>query len=326
MFLKYLKKTLFSVILSIFIIPSLVLAYSDYIYAGGENIGIEINSSGVFVVGFYDVGGSDNKFFQIGDRIISINGVSINNTADFLNVIGQNKDLNVVDVKYVRGNVELSHDMYLFKEADGVKTGLYVKDSILGVGTLSFIDPKTKLFGALGHEIVEKSSGQIFNVREGKIFNTEVTNILRSENGNPGEKNAKFYTDSIIGDVFENTRQGIFGNYLDEIPNKKLYKVASSSEVHKGNAKILTVLEDNKIHDYSINIIKLSDNQKYKNILFEINDDELLSKTGGIIQGMSGSPIIQDDMIVGAVTHVVVENPKRGYGIFITNMLEEAEN
>ena len=322
MFLK-LKKTLFSVFLSIFIIPSLVYAYSDYIYAGGENIGIEINSSGVFVVGYYDVGSNNNKSFQIGDRIISANGVSINNIQDFLSIINSNNSLSKLSVNFIRGNREMSSDLYLFNEDGNVKTGLYVKDSIVGVGTLSFVDPNSKLFGALGHEIIEKSSGQIFNVRDGKIFNTSVTNILRSENGNPGEKNAKFYTDNVVGKIYENTKQGIF---LDDIPNKKLYKVAHPDEINKGNAKILTVLDDNIIHEFSINIIKLSNNQKNKNILFEITDDELLSKTGGIIQGMSGSPIIQDDKIIGAVTHVVVENPKKGYGIFITNMLEEAEN
>lgn len=325
MFLKFCKKTLFSVFLSIFIIPSFVFAYSDYIYAGGENIGIEINSTGVFVVGYYDIGNNSNKSFQIGDRIISVNGVTINNTQDFLNVVNQNKNLSKLNVNFIRGNNEMSSDLYLFNN-DGVKTGLYVKDSIVGVGTLSFIDPNTKLFGALGHEIIEKSSGQIFNVRNGRIFNTSVTNILRSENGNPGEKNAKFCTDSVVGKIFENTKQGIFGEFFDNVSQKKLYKVAHPNEINKGDAKILTVLEDNVIHEFSIRIIKLSNDQKYKNILFEINDEELLNKAGGIVQGMSGSPIIQDDKIIGAVTHVVVENPKKGYGIYITNMLEEAEN
>lgn len=325
MFLKRFKKTFFSVFLSLFIIPSLVFAYSDYIYAGGENIGIEINSQGVFVVGFYDVGSDDNRFFQIGDRIVSLNNIAVNNTQDFLNIIEKCKYDSKVLVRYIRGNKEFSHDLFLFRDG-GVKTGLYVKDSIVGVGTLSFIDPNTKIYGALGHEIIEKNSGQLFDVRDGKIFNTEVTNILRSENGNPGEKNAKFYTDSVLGNVFENSKQGIFGNFYSDFSNKKLYKVAHSNEVHKGEAKILTVLNDNDVQEYSINIVKLSDSQKYKNILFEINDEKLLNETGGIVQGMSGSPIIQDDKIIGAVTHVIVDNPKKGYGIFITNMLEEAEN
>ena len=219
-------------------------------------------------------------------------------------------------------NLKLSKD-----ENNVIKTGLYVKDSITGVGTLSFIDPETKIFGALGHEIIEKNSGQILEVKDGKIFNTDVTSIQKSENGNPGEKNARFYTNQVNGSIFENTKQGIFGNYIENIPNKKLYKVANPSDIKKGEAKILTVLSENDIKEYSINILRISNNEyKTKNILFEITDKNLLETTGGIIQGMSGSPIIQDNYIIGAVTHVVVDDPKKGYGIFITNMLEEAEN
>ena len=329
MFFKKFKKAFMLLLLSIFIIPNNVFAYSEYIIAGGENIGIELNSKGVIVVGTYkinDVDPASNAKLQIGDTIISIDNTKINNINEMVQTISNYHENDTVKVGYIRANKEQTTNLTLYKDNNNViKTGLYVKDSI--VGTLSFIDPNTKLFGALGHEIIEKNSGQILEVKDGKIFETDVTSIQKSENGNPGEKNARFYTDQVDGSIFENTKQGIFGKYTEEIPNKKLYKVAKPNEVKKGEAKILTVLNDSTIKEYSINILRISnEEQKTKNILFEITDTELLEQTGGIIQGMSGSPIIQGDNIIGAVTHVVVDDPKKGYGIFITNMLEEAEN
>ena len=133
--------------------------------------------------------------------------------------------------------------------------------------------------------------------------------------------------DTLIGDIKENTQNGVFGNYISKIDDSKLYKVADYKDVNLGNAKIITVINDNQKREYNINIIKVSNNKNdNKNILFEITDEELMNKTGGIVQGMSGSPIIQNDKIIGAVTNVVVNNPRKGYGIFITTMLNEAEN
>ena len=210
---------------------------------------------------------------------------------------------------------------------DVYKTGLYVKDSINGVGTLTFIDPNTKLYGALGHEIIEKTTGQKLEIKDGKIYNSTVTSITRSSDGNPGEKNAKYDTTEIYGNVTENTSSGIFGEYSDAIPDKKLYKVASSSDIKLGEAKILTVINEEEVEEFTINILNVAiDERTTKNILFEVTDKTLLEKTGGIVQGMSGSPIVQGDAIIGAVTHVVVDDPTKGYGIFITTMLEEAEN
>ncbi len=331
MFFKKFKQTFMLLLLSLFIIPSNTLAYSEYIIAGGENIGIELNSKGVIVVGTYKINNnnpaSDAKL-QIGDTIVTIEKQEVNSIQEMVDKINAYESNNTIEVGYIRGKDLKTTNLTLYKDNNGViKTGLYVKDSITGVGTLSFIDPKTKLFGALGHEIIEKNSGQILEVKNGKIFETEVTSIQRSENGNPGEKNARFYTDKVDGSIFENTKQGVFGNYTADLPDKKLYKVADPNEIKKGEAKILTVLNNSDIKEYSINILRVSkDEQKNKNILFEITDKELLNQTGGIIQGMSGSPIIQGDYIIGAVTHVVVDDPTKGYGIFITNMLEEAEN
>lgn len=163
-------------------------------------------------------------------------------------------------------------------------------------------------------------------IKDGKIYSSTVTKIEPSRNGIPGEKNAKFNRQNVIGNINENTTKGIFGIYNEEINNSKLYKVAEFKDIEKGNAKILTVINDNNVEEFDINILKITNEESTKNIIFEISDEQLLDKTGGIVQGMSGSPIVQGDYIVGAVTHVVVDSPTKGYGILITNMLKESEN
>lgn len=327
MFLKKFKKT-FIIILSSFIMPISILAYSEYIIPGGENVGIEIKSKGIMVVGLYEIDGkykASEAGLKVGDIITSINDQEVNKIEEMAQIINNSNEY--VKIGFTRNNKLDYTNLEITKDENNVyKTGLYVKDNIKGIGTLTFIDPNTKLFGALGHEIIEKTTGQILEVKDGKIYDSTVTNIEPSRNGIPGEKNAIF-NQTTKGTIKENTNKGIFGIYETEIPNKKLYKVAKPDEIKKGEAKILTVLNDKEVKEYSINIIKITDSKdKTKNLLFEITDKTLLEQTGGIVQGMSGSPIIQDDYIIGAVTHVLVDNPTKGYGIFITNMLEEAEN
>lgn len=328
MFLKKFKKTCLTLLLSFFIMPSYILAYSDYVIAGGENIGIELNAKGIMVVGVYKVGESypaAEAGIKVGDIITSINDEDVTNINELSSKINtRNNDS--IKIGYIRNDIASYTNLKLYKDRDIYKTGLYVKDSITGIGTLTFVDPNTKLFGALGHEIIEKSTGKILEIKDGKIYTSNVTNIEPSVNGIPGEKNAKLNSDEVIGDIFENTNQGIFGNYKLDLDTNKLYKVANISDIKKGEAKIRTVISGNKVEEFTINILKINNSSKTKNIVFEINDQKLLDQTGGIVQGMSGSPIIQGDYIVGAVTHVVVDDTTKGYGILITNMLEEAEN
>lgn len=331
MFFKKLKNSILLILTVSLLLPTQILAYSEYIIAGGENIGIELNSKGIIIVGTYEVDGknpAEEANLHVGDIITSINNSKVATIEEMLTEIDKVNDVSSVSINYLRGSKTYSTTLKLIKDSNDVyKTGLYVKDSITGVGTLSFIDPNTKLYGALGHEIIEKSTGQKLEIKDGKIYNSTVTSITPSDNGNPGEKNARYDSSIIYGDVKENTSSGIFGSYTDTLPDKKLYKVAEPSQVKTGSAKILTVLSGEEVKEYDINIISVSkEDKETKNILFEITDSELLEKTGGIVQGMSGSPIIQGEYIIGAVTHVVVDNPKRGYGIFIVNMLEEAEN
>ena len=329
MFFKKLKSFIAIIIVATFIMPQSILAYSKYIIAGGENIGLQIRNKGIIVAGFYKVSDKypgKEAMLQKGDTIIKADSNTVETIDEFISAIKNSNQKNLKLV-YLRNNEEKITTLDLVYEDNILKTGLYVKDMISGIGTLTFIDPNTKLYGALGHEVAESSSGVMINVKDGKIYNSKVTSIDKSIRGEPGAKNADVNSQDVYGNVKENTKNGIFGDYTKEINNDNLYEVADYGDINLGNAKIITVLKGSLKKQYNINILKVSNNKdENKNILFEITDEELIDKTGGIVQGMSGSPIVQDDKIIGAVTNVVVNNPKKGYGILITSMLEEAEN
>lgn len=321
------RKYLQGILLALFLIPLPILAYPSTLVPGGENIGIGIHTNGVIIAGIYDINGiypATDAGLKAGDIITSVDNNKISTIDEMIEIINKNTTNNL-SIEYKRNNKLYNTTLKLQNTNGVIKTGLYVKDSVTGIGTLSFIDPTTKKFGALGHEITEQNTGLMLEVKNGTIFSSSVTKIERSSNGTPGSKNALFYSDDIKGNIVKNSHVGIFGNYIGDIPEKKAYKVASSEDIKLGNAKILTVLEGEEVKEYNINILKLNKKDDNKNILFEITDNELLSKTGGVVQGMSGSTIIQDDYIIGAVNYVIVDNPKRGYGVFITNMLEELE-
>ena len=323
MFFKKIKLIFISIML--LTMPINALAYSDYIYASGKSIGINIKLKGIMVVGLYEVNGVSPGVIakiNLGDRIIKVNNNEVNSIKEMSDAISKSNNKDSVEITYLRNNKEYKTNLELINDNGIYKTGLYVKDTISGVGTLTYIDPGTMMYGALGHEIIDKNTKTIVDIDDGKIFKSSVTGITKSTNGNPGSKNALYYNDVVYGNINKNTHSGIFGNFSANTDNLKLYKVSNPV---LGDAKILTVIDIDTIKEYSINITKINEFKETKNILFDITDTELLNKTGGIVQGMSGSPIIQGDNIVGSVTHVVVDNPEKGYGIYITNMLTEAE-
>ena len=323
MFFKKIKLIFISIML--LTMPINALAYSDYIYASGKSIGINIKLKGIMVVGLYEVNGVSPGVIakiNLGDRIIKVKNNEVNSIKEMSDAISKSNNKDSVEITYLRNNKEYKTNLELINDNGIYKTGLYVKDTISGVGTLTYIDPGTMMYGALGHEIIDKNTKTIVDIDDGKIFKSSVTGITKSTNGNPGSKNALYYNDVVYGNINKNTHSGIFGNFSANTDNLKLYKVSNPV---LGDAKILTVIDSDTIKEYSINITKINEFKETKNILFDITDTELLNKTGGIVQGMSGSPIIQGDNIVGSVTHVVVDNPEKGYGIYITNMLTEAE-
>ena len=321
-------KRLKILLLSLLLIPMNVLAYSDYIIPGGETLGIEINSDGIMVIGFYQIDGKFNKgdpVIKSGDYITEVNGIRVNTVDELTEIVEDNILEGKVEVTIKRNGKEKTSELSLIKDGEVYKTGLYVKDSITGIGTLSYIDPETKVFGALGHEIIEANTNSLVEIRSGIIFRNYITGIEKSASGVPGSKNAKFYYDTVYGKILKNTNVGIYGLYENEMPDKELYEVGNPEEIKIGDASIYTVLDGENINQYSIEITKIDETSDIKNISFVINDPELIDKTGGVVQGMSGSPIVQNDKIIGAVTHVVIDNPVTGYGIFITTMLEEGE-
>ena len=323
MFFKKIKLIFISIML--LTMPINALAYSNYIYASGKSIGINIKLKGIMVVGLYEVNGVSPGVIakiNLGDRIIKVNNNEVNSIKEMSDAISKSNNKDSVEITYLRNNKEYKTNLELINDNGIYKTGLYVKDTISGVGTLTYIDPGTMMYGALGHEIIDRNTKTIVDIDDGKIFKSSVTGITKSTNGNPGSKNALYYNDVVYGNINKNTHSGIFGNFSANTDNLKLYKVSNPV---LGDAKILTVIDSDTIKEYSINITKINEFKETKNILFDITDTELLNKTGGIVQGMSGSPIIQGDNIVGSVTHVVVDNPEKGYGIYITNMLTEAE-
>lgn len=318
------KKTM--ILLMFLSMPFTVFAYSNKIIAGGENVGIELRSNGVVVVGFYDISGNSPgqlAGLKAGDVIKKINDNTVVTIDDMAKEISRGDS--IINVAYNRDKNNYSTILNLVKTGDNLKTGLYVKDSISGIGTLSFIDPNTRSFGVLGHEIIEKSTNKLFAGTTGSIFKADVVGIQKSARGNPGGKEANFNKEITYGKINANTIKGVYGEYTNKLPDKKLTTVGQKDDVKLGEAEILTVVDGGRIRNFKINITNIDYNNNTKNILFDVIDSKLLAKTGGIIQGMSGSPIIQNNKIIGAVTHVVVEEPNQGYGIFITTMLKEAD-
>lgn len=326
--MNFKKKLPIYFLLLLTLFPSIVFAYSNKIILGGENIGIKINSKNVLVVGFYKV---EDKYIgedagiKIGDAITKVNDIKVSSIDEMIKVIDRDKELGTIKLNILRDNQELTTSINIKKDSNDIyKTGLYVKDQINGIGTLTYIDPGTKIFGALGHEIAEKTTYKKIDIRDGIIFKSEITGINPSRDGNPGSKEAKFYSDIVYGNIKNNGESGIFGTYTDELSNNVI-EVEEPNNIKLGYAQIRTVISNNIVNNYNIEIISIDKNNTTKNILFKITDKELLEKTGGVVAGMSGSPIIQNNKIIGAVTHVVVNEPEKGYGIFITTMLKEGE-
>jgi len=330
---------LFTIILSSFInIDALgsepINAENIYLTPGGETIGIELQTN-VVVVDTYNVK-SDHKLvnpakvagIQSGDIILYVDGKKISKIEDVKSELArykqdQEKPMNII-IK--RDNKLLNKKMYPTKTSNNmISLGIYLRDNIMGIGTLTFVYDNTH-YGALGHQIQDKNIPDIeMNKTQGTIKKAEVTSINKSVRGNPGEKRATFSKDS-IGTIQQNSITGIYGEVEDHaFTLKKKLKIATQDKIQLGNAQILTVITLDKVEAFDVKIIDLvKQNQKdIKGIKLEITDERLLNKTGGIIQGMSGSPIIQNNRIVGAVTHVLVDDTTIGYGVYIEFMLED---
>ena len=327
--MNFKKRLLTFILLLLSLFPSIVFAYSNKVILGGSSIGIKVNTKYVMIVGFYKVDGrfiGEDAGLKVGDYITKVNNTDVSSINDMISIIEKEKNNGNINITVSRHNDIRTFNLPLIKDSNGVyKTGLYVKDQINGIGTLTYIDPKTNIYGALGHEIANKDTLNKVEINSGNIYKSEITGIDPSSRNDPGSKEARLFYDELYGNILKNTNKGIFGKYTNTKESDKIIEVASKDEIKLGKAQIYTVLDGFKKSEYEIKIIDIDKNNPTKNILFEITDENLLSKTGGVVAGMSGSPIIQNNKIVGAVTHVIVNEPNKGYGIFITTMLEEGE-
>lgn len=324
--MKIKNKLLLLLAIFTLIIPINTLALTDKVILGGENIGIEIDTNGILIVGFYEINNNSNiKNLKIGDRIIKVNDKDIDNIDEMIDIIDNSKD-KILKLTIIRNKKQIKTTLELEYTNNVYKTGIYVKDKVVGIGTISYINPETQTYAALGHEVIESYSNTKVEVKDGKIYSSDVTGIKKSTNHRTGEKEAKLNKELIYGNIEKNTISGIYGTYHGIYNQNEIIDVASKNDIHEGKAYIYTVIEKDKKEKFEINIIKINQTSETKNILFEITDKKLIQKTNGVIKGMSGSPIIQDNKIIGAVTHAIQSKPNMGYGIFITTMLKEGEN
>lgn len=306
---------------------------------GGQPIGVKLNTDGILVVGFSDIDTPSGKKMspaaasgiQIGDSIVDVEGKEIKTTSDLSEAINKNGNKNKeIALKIKRkDSYETIKIRPIYNNANKeCKIGLWVRDSAAGVGTLTFYDPSSGKFGALGHPINDMDTGSIIKIKDGNIFNAKIISIEQGRRGKPGELRGIFSEDDDIGKISKNTSQGIYGSMTGRFEksgkNNEL-PIAKQNEIKEGPAKILACIDDNEVKEYNISIEKKFYQSKpgSKSMIIKITDKELLEKTGGIVQGMSGSPIIQNGKIVGAVTHVFVNRPDMGYGIYIEWMIDE---
>jgi stage IV sporulation protein B len=305
----------------------------------GEAIGVKIQTKGVLVVGLSSITTEDGKKhspaadagFEIGDTILEINNKKIEKDRDITNMVNNSKEesLNfLIEREGRQQNIDVKPVKAL--EDSFYRIGLWVRDNIAGVGTMTFIDPDTNSFGALGHGITDIDSGVLVDISKGSVLKSKVASVQKARKTVPGEIVGIFYeSQDPYGKIDKNTNFGIYGslNLKDRQHLAEPIPIALSYQVREGPATILTTIDGNKVEEFDIDIQKVNrqNTSNNKSMLIKVTDQRLLDITGGIVQGMSGSPIIQDGKLVGAVTHVLVNDPTRGYGIFIEWMLDEAD-
>lgn len=302
-----------------------------YVVVSGDSFGIKIFTKGVMVVGMSDVKTKDGNInpakaagLKIGDIILKADGKTVSSNEQ-LSEIFNNAKGNSIALKVQRDGKTVSADITpaLSNETGSYKVGLWVRDSTAGLGTMTFYSTVNGAFAGLGHAIVDVDTGVLLPVSSGEIVKTEILSVTKSKVGSAGEICGAF-TGEVEGTLIKNTDCGLFG-FLDEYDTgEKLIKVAHKQEVETGRAKILTTIDNGepKYYDCVIERVDYNNNEQ-KNLMVLITDGELIKKTGGIVQGMSGSPIIQNGNLVGALTNVFVNNPKKGYAVFAEEMYEE---
>ena len=302
-----------------------VTAYgSEYLVPGGQIIGLELSDNMVTVAAFDDNIGqkAQQAGLCIGDKLLQIDENKVTCAEDVRKALNASNGHITVQLER-QGKLET---LRLTPEitAQGPKLGVYLKQGVTGIGTVTFYDPDTGKFGTLGHG-VNAQDGELVNMTTGTAYAASIVSVKQGKVGQPGQLRGAVDTKNLLGVLQRNTGRGVFGVIKESWQGKAL-PVAASTEVKTGAATILSTVSGNSVQEYSVEILKIYPKTKEadRNLVIRITDERLLETTGGIVQGMSGSPIIQDGKLVGAVTHVLVNDPTRGYGIFIENMLDAA--
>lgn len=303
----------------------------------GNLVGLKLYTQGVLVVGMSQIEGEDNKIYkpyeeagiEQGDSIIKINDEQIENTKELLSCVSKCKG-KTMNITYLKEGVEIQKTITPVKTSKNTyKLGLWVRDAAAGVGTLSFYDTQTNSVASLGHSIQDIDTEEVVEISTGDFVTAEIINVQKGEKQNPGRIEGSIDDCIDIGVIYSNTKFGVYGY----IKNKKLLNIDESraigialrNQIKEGDATIICTLEDGKQEEYKVKIVKTfkNNNENNKSMIVKVTDERLLEKTGGIIQGMSGSPIIQNGKFIGALTHVLVSDPTTGYGVFADLMLNE---
>lgn len=309
-----------------------IVAERPVVTVCGTPFGVKMFSEGALVVGFSDlntVDGTQNPAktagLRMGDRVICMDGVQTEDN-DAVAAVLEAASGREVEVIYVRDGEQRSTRLTPVWDtsAQQWRAGMWVRDSSAGVGTLTFVWEEKGLFGGLGHPISDSDTGESVALRSGEIVACEIVGCTRGTAGSPGELKGRFVSGEALGKIERNSANGVYGTICANFAGQKL-PIAFSQEIQTGKAELWTTVSGQSPVAYTVEIEKINDASASRNMILRVTDKRLLAQTGGIVQGMSGSPIIQDGKLVGAVTHVLVNDPTRGYGIFIENMLDMAE-
>ena len=295
---------------------------------GGQAVGVALKTRGVLVVS----DSAKGRLLRAGDVILSANGETVESAKTLGAVIGGAQS-DTVRLEVMRGGQTITVETAASVDAaDGRrKLGVWVRDSTAGVGTLTYVDPQTGAYGALGHAIVDADTGKLLDAREGAILRANIVGVAKGQSGRAGELKGNFLKEGRqIGSLLENCEYGIYG-VMRDAPRSALYpeglSVGSRSAVHTGAASIIATVEGDEPQEYGVEIVRCfpQSEPSQKGMVLRVTDERLLHRTGGIVQGMSGSPILQDGRIIGAVTHVYLSDATQGYGMYIEWMLEKSD-
>ena len=313
---------LLAVLLILTVIPVQALGV-DYLVPGGQVIGLKLEDDSVTVAAFdHTMDAGKKGGLQIGDEILSIDDTTVDCAQDVRDALVRSGG----QIEMVIRRQSQTHRLTIEPQitAQGPKLGIYLKEGVTGIGTVTWYDPDTGSFGTLGHGVHDRT-GALLNLVSGQIYDAKVLSVKAGQAGAPGQLRGGIDGQKVLGTIRRNTAKGVFGK--SDVPfSGNALPVAKTDTIRTGSATILSTVEGNAVQEYSVEILKLYPDAKDtgRNMLIRITDQRLLDTTGGIVQGMSGSPIIQDGKLVGAVTHVLVNDPTTGYGIFIENMLDAA--